>query len=57
MTSLAPLSTTPQSGSATCTAVISRIARQNGTRGTDPGHANVMFVLGGSVRGGEVYGD
>jgi uncharacterized protein (DUF1501 family) len=31
-------------------------ARENGNRGTDHGHANVMFVLGGSVRGGKVYG-
>src|SRR5438552_11251777 len=33
-----------------------RTARQNGTGGTDHGHANVMFVLGGPVRGGRVYG-
>ncbi len=33
-----------------------RTARQNGTGGTDHGHANVMFVLGGSVQGGKVYG-
>ena len=33
-----------------------RTARQNGTGGTDHGHANVMFVLGGPVRGGHVYG-
>ena len=33
-----------------------RTARQNGTGGTDHGHANVMFVLGGTVRGGKVYG-
>ena len=33
-----------------------RTARQNGTGGTDHGHANVMFVLGGSVKGGRVYG-
>jgi uncharacterized protein (DUF1501 family) len=33
-----------------------RTARQNGTGGTDHGHANVMFVLGGRVRGGRVYG-
>ena len=33
-----------------------RTAHQNGTGGTDHGHANVMFVLGGSVRGGKVYG-
>ena len=35
-----------------------RTVRQNGTGGTDHGHANAMFVLGGSaVRGGKVYGD
>jgi uncharacterized protein (DUF1501 family) len=33
-----------------------RTARENGTRGTDHGHANVMFVMGGAVRGGRVYG-
>jgi len=33
-----------------------RTARQNGTGGTDHGHANVMFVLGGSVKGGKIYG-
>ena len=33
-----------------------RTARENGNRGTDHGHANVMFVLGGSVKGGRVYG-
>ncbi len=34
-----------------------RAARENGGRGTDHGHANAMFVMGGGVRGGEVYGD
>ena len=34
-----------------------RTARENGDRGTDHGHANVMFVMGGGVRGGKVYGD
>jgi uncharacterized protein (DUF1501 family) len=33
-----------------------RTVRQNGTGGTDHGHANVMFVLGGQVKGGMVYG-
>jgi uncharacterized protein (DUF1501 family) len=33
-----------------------RTARENGTRGTDHGHANVMFVMGGPVKGGKVYG-
>jgi uncharacterized protein (DUF1501 family) len=34
-----------------------RTARENGTRGTDHGHANAMFVIGNSVRGRRVYGD
>jgi uncharacterized protein (DUF1501 family) len=33
-----------------------RTARENGNRGTDHGHANAMFVMGGPVRGGKVYG-
>jgi uncharacterized protein (DUF1501 family) len=33
-----------------------RTVRENGTRGTDHGHANVMFVMGGAVRGGKIYG-
>ena len=33
-----------------------RTARENGDRGTDHGHANCMFVMGGGVRGGKVYG-
>ena len=33
-----------------------RTARQNGTGGTDHGHANVMFVLGGPVKGRKIYG-
>jgi uncharacterized protein (DUF1501 family) len=34
-----------------------RTVKENGDRGTDHGHANVMFVLGGDVRGGKIYGD
>ncbi|MBV8866437.1 MAG: DUF1501 domain-containing protein [Acidobacteriaceae bacterium] len=34
-----------------------RTAKENGDRGTDHGHANTMFVLGGDVRGGKVYGE
>jgi uncharacterized protein (DUF1501 family) len=33
-----------------------RTVRQNGTAGTDHGHANAMLVIGGPVRGGKVYG-
>jgi len=33
-----------------------RTARENGNRGTDHGHANVMFVMGGRIKGGKVYG-
>ena len=33
-----------------------RMARQNGNGGTDHGHAGAMFLLGGSVKGGKVYG-
>ena len=33
-----------------------RTARENGDRGTDHGHANCMFVMGGAVKGGRVYG-
>ena len=34
-----------------------RTARENGSRGTDHGHANVMFAFGGGIRGGKVYGE
>jgi len=34
-----------------------RTARENGSRGTDHGHANAMFILGGPVKGSKVYGD
>jgi uncharacterized protein (DUF1501 family) len=34
-----------------------RTARENGNRGTDHGHANVMFAIGNSLKGGKVYGD
>jgi uncharacterized protein (DUF1501 family) len=33
-----------------------RTAQENGSRGTDHGHANCMFVMGGSVAGGKVFG-
>ena len=33
-----------------------RTIRQNGSAGTDHGHASCLFVLGGPVKGGRVYG-
>ncbi|MBM4267870.1 MAG: DUF1501 domain-containing protein [Deltaproteobacteria bacterium] len=33
-----------------------RTAAENGTRGTDHGHGTAMLLLGGTVRGGRVYG-
>ena len=33
-----------------------RTVHENGNRGTDHGHANVMIILGGNVKGGKVYG-
>jgi uncharacterized protein (DUF1501 family) len=33
-----------------------RTVRQNGNGGTDHGHGNVMWVMGGPVRGRKVYG-
>jgi len=34
-----------------------RTARENGNGGTDHGHGNVMWVLGGGVAGGKVLGE
>ena len=33
-----------------------RAVAENGSRGTDHGHGNAMFVIGGGVKGGRVYG-
>lgn len=33
-----------------------RAVAENGSRGTDHGHGNAMFVIGGTVKGREVYG-
>jgi uncharacterized protein (DUF1501 family) len=34
-----------------------RTAHENGDAGTDHGHGNVIWVMGGPVRGGKVYGE
>ena len=34
-----------------------RTVKENGNKGTDHGYGNVMWLLGGGVRGGKVYGD
>jgi uncharacterized protein (DUF1501 family) len=34
-----------------------RTFRQNGNNGTDHGHGSVYWVLGGTVRGGQVVGE
>jgi uncharacterized protein (DUF1501 family) len=33
-----------------------RAVNENGNRGTDHGHGNAMMILGGPVKGGQVYG-
>lgn len=34
-----------------------RTVRENGNQGTDHGHGNVMWILGGNINGGKVAGD
>lgn len=34
-----------------------RTVRENGNGGTDHGHGNVLWALGGNVRGGKIYGN
>lgn len=34
-----------------------RTVHENGNRGTDHGHGNVIWLMGGPVNGGKVYGD
>jgi uncharacterized protein (DUF1501 family) len=33
-----------------------RTVRENGNGGTDHGHGNVLWVIGGGIRGGKIYG-
>jgi uncharacterized protein (DUF1501 family) len=33
-----------------------RTVKEDGNNGTDHGHGNVMFVIGGAARGGHIYG-
>ena len=33
-----------------------RTAHENGDRGTDHGHGNVHWLLGGGISGGRIYG-
>ena len=33
-----------------------RTVKENGNQGTDHGHGNVMWLLGGGIRGGQIYG-
>ena len=34
-----------------------RTVKENGNQGTDHGYGNVMWLLGGAIRGGKVYGE
>ena len=34
-----------------------RTVHENGDGGTDHGHGNVIWVMGGNIRGGRIYGD
>lgn len=34
-----------------------RTLAENGNRGSDHGHGNVMWLLGGGIRGGKIYGN
>jgi len=40
-----------------CVSEFGRHAMQNGSAGTDHGHGNAMFVMGGGVNGGQVIAD
>ena len=39
-----------------CVSEFGRHAAENGSAGTDHGHGNAMFLMGGGVNGGQVYG-
>ena len=34
-----------------------RTVKENGNQGTDHGHGNVIWLLGGPIRGGQIYGE
>ncbi|MCJ8280881.1 MAG: DUF1501 domain-containing protein, partial [Rivularia sp. ALOHA_DT_140] len=34
-----------------------RTVKENGNGGTDHGHGNVMWLLGGNIHGGQIYGE
>lgn len=34
-----------------------RTVKENGNRGTDHGHGNVLWLLGGGIRGGKIHGE
>jgi uncharacterized protein (DUF1501 family) len=40
-----------------CVSEFGRHAQENGSAGTDHGHGNAMFVMGGGVNGGQVIAD
>ena len=41
----------------TCISEFGRTVAENGNGGTDHGHANIVFTMGGSIKGGKVYGE
>ena len=34
-----------------------RTVKENGNRGTEHGHGNAMWILGGKIKGGKIYGE
>jgi hypothetical protein len=53
---LRTLSMTPEDVLLLTMSEFGRTVQENGNRGTDHGHGNVMLALGAGVRGGRVYG-